>query len=346
MSFVDTCLSPAASPYTPKSPIRAGRCSASRWIHTLSTSMRPPASPGATTAARPRSPPRRCTRWSAPPRCRRRTARARRCGCCARTTGARGVPHPVSWTSSMAMSWRNRATASSRSRPFASMSERRMRRARRPARNRVPASRLGEGSGPALARSGGKHAYSSGSASPRAMPAGSRLIAKALRRSARLRRRGRPAMRSSQDRRRARPRQDAESSPEVSRSSEAHGRRSAKRPRRHAGSQLPRRTRQLLLRSPRLWPPLRASIDATRLWRQTANAACRVRQPGPVGVRLRDERPGNADRLQAARPVTASRDETVAVRCSWRLTHRAPASSGSASRHVPRSGSAAYSGST
>ena len=38
------------------------------------------------------------------------------------------MPQPVSWTSSIAMSWRNRATASKRRRPRASMSERRTRR--------------------------------------------------------------------------------------------------------------------------------------------------------------------------------------------------------------------------
>jgi thiamine pyrophosphate-dependent acetolactate synthase large subunit-like protein len=39
-----------------------------------------------------------------------------------------GIPHPVSCTSSIAASWRKRATASSRSRPCVSMSERRIRR--------------------------------------------------------------------------------------------------------------------------------------------------------------------------------------------------------------------------
>ena len=112
----------------PNDSIRAGRCSGPRWIQTLSTSMRPPRSPSsdqrrpAAIAASPlhhvTSPTSRSSRNGA-----RTSIRIRR-------TNQRcsGRPHPVSWTSSIATSCRNRATASSRRRPVSSMSASRTRR--------------------------------------------------------------------------------------------------------------------------------------------------------------------------------------------------------------------------
>ena len=74
--------------------MRAGRASASRWIHTLSTSMRPPAARERPSAAggdrRDAAAPRRQAR----PRPSRRSARARRSACSGRTTGARASPTP------------------------------------------------------------------------------------------------------------------------------------------------------------------------------------------------------------------------------------------------------------
>src|SRR5262245_11085133 len=128
VSFVEATRPWAASAY-PSNPVpmRAGRASGPRWIHVLSTSIDPPASPDSD-HLRPAASDEKLL-----PHVTTSTADSSRNGLATsmrterRTQRCRGAPHPVSSTSSVARAGRKRATASRRNRPWASVSDRRIR---------------------------------------------------------------------------------------------------------------------------------------------------------------------------------------------------------------------------